>query len=148
MTYSEKLKDQRWQKKRLELLDAANWKCQRGNCHNPKDKPTLHVHHRVYLRNHDPWDYPDFAYTVLCDACHGVEQSHMERSHLAIATDRDLMLACVILQAGSDESLHSVGKMLMRIVHRKDSSVECAVSAINAVLDLADHAFTEIKDAT
>lgn len=44
MTYSEKLKDPRWQRKRLEILEAAKFKCE--DCGNSKN--TLTVHHCYY----------------------------------------------------------------------------------------------------
>ena len=93
MTYSDKLNDPRWQKKRLELLEAANWTCE--NCQQ-KTK-TLHVHHKLYLRNTMPWDYPDWAYAVFCEECHSYEQTRMEKAHSLIALHGDLMLACEVL---------------------------------------------------
>ena len=70
MEYSEKLKDPRWQKKRLEILERDDWRCQKcldGNT-------TLHVHHRKYLPNSDPWDYPDHLLITLCENCHADEK--------------------------------------------------------------------------
>ena len=69
MTYSEKLKDPRWQRKRLEILQRDDFTCQK--C---KDKEsTLHVHHRIYLKGNDPWDYPDELLVTLCENCHEAE---------------------------------------------------------------------------
>jgi hypothetical protein len=85
MTYAEKLKDSRWQKKRLELLSAANWKCQAWDCENTQERPELHVHHRFYKRNTAPWEYPDYAFRVLCENCHLVAQERMEHTHAWIA---------------------------------------------------------------
>jgi len=65
-TYSEKLKDPRWQRKRLEILDAAGWEC--TSCGD--GTKTLHVHHAYYERGRDPWDYPDDALHALCMDCH------------------------------------------------------------------------------
>ena len=65
MTYSEKLRSPRWQKKRLEILSRDNWKCQ--ECGN--EETNLQVHHVVYRRV-DPWAYPDHLYQTLCDQCH------------------------------------------------------------------------------
>lgn len=62
--YSDKLKDPRWQKKRLEVLERAGWKCQ--VCDNDKD--TLHVHHLAYKG--EPWDAPDELLECLCEGCH------------------------------------------------------------------------------
>ena len=66
MTYAEKLKDPRWQKRRLEVLEAAGWKCQACEV---TDK-TLHVHHNFYRTRTHPWNYPDHALRVLCEDCH------------------------------------------------------------------------------
>ncbi len=68
--YSEKLKDPRWQKKRLEILERDEWTCQ--ICQDSTS--TLVVHHRKYLPNKDPWDYPDDLLVTLCENCHEVER--------------------------------------------------------------------------
>lgn len=66
MTYSEKLKDPRWQKRRLELLEAAGWKC--FQCKT--ESKTLHVHHGVYRKCVEPWEYESEVLHVLCEECH------------------------------------------------------------------------------
>jgi hypothetical protein len=66
MNYSEKLKDPRWQKKRLEILDRDMWKCK--SCGD--DKKTLHVHHIFYMPRKDPWDIPNGLLITLCEGCH------------------------------------------------------------------------------
>ncbi len=68
--YSEKLKDPRWQKKRLLILERDEWTCQ--ICHNSES--TLVVHHRRYLLNTEPWDYPDELLVTLCEDCHESER--------------------------------------------------------------------------
>lgn len=68
-TYSEKLKDPRWQKKRLEILNRDEWSCQ--SCLDPTS--TLHVHHRRYLPGKEPWDIPDELLVTLCEHCHNTE---------------------------------------------------------------------------
>ena len=68
--YSDKLKDPRWQKKRLEVLKRDEWQCQR--CHDSKSM--LAVHHRRYLVGKEPWDYPDELLITLCENCHEDER--------------------------------------------------------------------------
>lgn len=68
MTYAEKLKDPRWQKKRLEILERDKHKCVQCNC-----KYNLHVHHLNYIKNTDPWDYDNNYLITLCDVCHSFE---------------------------------------------------------------------------
>lgn len=65
-SYSEKLKDPRWQKKRLETLQRHEWTCQ--SC-GSQDK-TLHVHHNEYNSGKEPWEYEDQYLTTLCENCH------------------------------------------------------------------------------
>lgn len=73
INYSTKLKDPRWQKKRLEILQRDNWSCQRCG----DNKSTLHVHHRRYIPDRDPWDYPDDILVTLCEDCHQNESETM-----------------------------------------------------------------------
>lgn len=65
-TYAEKLRDPRWQKRRLERLKASDFSCL--NC-EATDKE-LHVHHLIYERGKDPWDYEDKLLIPLCLDCH------------------------------------------------------------------------------
>jgi hypothetical protein len=66
MKYSEKLKDPRWQKKRLQILERDT--CTRRAC-RAKDK-TLNVHHIFYLSGTEPWDIPDGLLITFCCDCH------------------------------------------------------------------------------
>lgn len=65
-TYSEKLRDPRWQRKRLEIFERDAWRC--AWC-TESTRP-LTVHHRWYERGREPWDYPDAALVTLCETCH------------------------------------------------------------------------------
>lgn len=67
-SYSEKLKDPRWQKKRLKILERDNFTCQ--SCRNEDN--TLHVHHIDYFNTdfNKPWLTPDNDLITLCDTCH------------------------------------------------------------------------------
>lgn len=65
MTYSEKLKDPRWQKKRLKVLERDDFTCQ--VCGD--DKKTLHVHHKKYSAK-NPYDEPMQNLLTLCCYCH------------------------------------------------------------------------------
>ncbi len=68
-TYSEKLRSPEWQKKRLLVMERDGWKCKRCT-----DGTTmLAVHHKYYLPNTEPWEYPDECYETVCDPCHKKE---------------------------------------------------------------------------
>lgn len=66
MTYSEKLKDPRWQKTRLKVLERDNFTCV---CCGDSTKQ-LHVHHCYYVSKREPWDYNHHALLTLCIDCH------------------------------------------------------------------------------
>ena len=70
MTYAEKLKDPRWQRKRLEIMEASKFSCSRCSA----DDATLHVHHCYYEKGLMPWEYPNESLKCLCDWCHGERQ--------------------------------------------------------------------------
>lgn len=76
MDYQEKLKDPRWQKKRLEILNRDSFTCKR--CDN-KEKP-LHVHHIFYSKKTDPWEIDNGFLITLCEDCH----------------DEDKKLGCIV----------------------------------------------------
>lgn len=75
-SYSDKLKDPRWQKRRLAVLERDEWCCQ--SCYDTES--TLHVHHRYYVWNSDPWDYPEDALVTLCESCHADESAAIKEA--------------------------------------------------------------------
>ena len=62
--YALKLKDPRWQKKKGELLAAAEFTC--ASCES-KEK-TLHAHHNYYA-----------CFAVLCEDCHKIADEQRKR---------------------------------------------------------------------
>lgn len=65
--YLSKLKDPRWQKKRLEILERDNFTCQM--C---KDEETeLHIHHKKY-GHENPWDNNNEDLITYCKYCHEI----------------------------------------------------------------------------
>lgn len=79
MSYYEKLKDPRWQKRRLEILEQREWSCQL--CESETN--TLNVHHGFYMRGMDPWGYEDETMWVLCEECHKKVQDALDVIHEA-----------------------------------------------------------------
>ena len=71
MTWSEKLRDPRWQKLRLEVMQRDDWKC--VICDDRRNH--LNVHHIVYTRhNPNPWGYNPATLQTLCKTCHEERQ--------------------------------------------------------------------------
>ena len=73
-TYYEKLKDPRWQKKRLEVMQIKDFCCE--IC-GESEKP-LNVHHKEYFKNKEPWDYSFLQLAVLCEDCHKIEHENID----------------------------------------------------------------------
>jgi len=84
--YSELLKDPRWQKKRLEILNRDNFKCR--SCGD--DQKTLHVHHLKY-DNCFPWEAENDNLIILCEECHKTwhiiyDNNELDSSYIILVT--------------------------------------------------------------
>lgn len=75
-TYTDLLRDPRWQRKRLGILSRDNFTCQFCEA---ATRP-LHVHHRYYKSGWKPWDYPDESLLTLCEICHAGETEHLKKA--------------------------------------------------------------------
>jgi hypothetical protein len=79
-TYREQLQHPNWQRKRLEILELANFTCE----HCGARDLMLHVHHTYYEKGHAPWEYPDLSLVALCDTCHETAQTQLTVFHRLI----------------------------------------------------------------
>jgi hypothetical protein len=68
-SYSEKLKDPRWQRKRLKVMERDGFEC----CDCGSADKSLTVHHCHYSKG-GPWDTPDGFLLTLCQDCHATRQ--------------------------------------------------------------------------
>lgn len=66
MSYSDKLRHPKWQKKRLEILSRDNFRCRM--CDDTEME--LHVHHLEYNKNGNPWDVDNEYLITYCKVCH------------------------------------------------------------------------------
>jgi hypothetical protein len=131
-TYSEKLKDPRWQKKRLEILQRDNWTC--ISCGGAKN--TLHVHHKYYTYGNEPWEYSNDVLVTLCEHCHVAEESFKE---VLYDMPRDL------LRAGFDNAqLFQLTAFLQQLRH-KIASVE--IVDIVARLCISEEFYNDVMQA-
>lgn len=97
-TYVELLKDPRWQKMRLEIMQRANFICQYCGA---TDKE-LQIHHRVYHKDAKPWEYENDELITLCKGCHEDEtgaNSELYKSFLELKqTFTDIGFSIGLLQ--------------------------------------------------
>lgn len=99
MTYSEKLKDPRWQKKRLRILERDDFACQ--DCQSTEN--TLNVHHLAYHKG-APWEVPDEDLVTLCDDCHTrIENTLRALRKLSVSFSRELVLVLKFLEADGEQ---------------------------------------------
>ncbi len=97
MTYSEKLRDPRWQRKRLEVLQAADFKCE--FCGDGTQ--TLHVHHLKYTG--EPWEAPLKDLECLC------EYHHEQREQMG-----GIIMEVIVSKSRASRAAH-----LLRVMNRR-----------------------------
>lgn len=64
-------------------MERDDFRCQ--NCGNPDT--TLNIHHKYYIKDRDPWEYPDLSLITLCDYCHAKE--HTSKTEI----EKDLLIS-------------------------------------------------------
>jgi 5-methylcytosine-specific restriction endonuclease McrA len=66
--------DFNWKLKAYQIKKRDNFTCQ--VC---ESKKALNVHHIIYLKDKELWDYPDNYLITLCCQCHIVEHFYMKQ---------------------------------------------------------------------
>lgn len=96
-SYSEKLRDERWIKKRNFVRNRANNKCE--DCGSTS---SLHVHHCYYMYGFEPWEYPYDALRCLCSKCHSKRDltEKILRGHLAVLSNDNLNSIVMLIERG------------------------------------------------
>ena len=69
--YAISLQDPKWKAKSRKIRDRDGHRCVKCGAKDVE----LHVHHKYYLPNREPWDYTDKALITLCGACHDKEHA-------------------------------------------------------------------------
>ena len=82
-TYSDKIKDPRWQKLRLKVFARDEFKC---TCCG-ENMETINAHHIAYKPNTEPWEYDISEITTFCDQCHKYEHQLQTLSKIGIHLD-------------------------------------------------------------
>lgn len=81
LTYWQKLKDPRWQRKRLDVMKREEFTCELCG----SKERTLNVHHGYYRKAADPWEYETDTLHCLCEECHEDIQNLTAEIQRAIA---------------------------------------------------------------
>lgn len=81
MDWKEQYKHPNWQKRRLERLEDSGWACGHCGCESEQ----LHVHHKLYVRGRNIWEYENHELEVLCHECHTLTHQVKDQLNEAIA---------------------------------------------------------------
>lgn len=74
-TYSELLRDGRWQQLRLRVFERDGFACLFCG-----DQNFIQVHHKKYERGRLPWEYPLVNFLTLCGRCHQAVTDYQARA--------------------------------------------------------------------
>lgn len=137
-TYAEKLRDPRWQKKRLEVLNRDRFICQRcGDADAP-----LNVHHLVYDRGCSPWEYDMAVLMTLCEGCHAAAGDRTNRillARLAALPYHPEVIREIVLSIC--QSAHATpARLNPKILH----PIPCRELACEILMDARDHAYLDL----
>lgn len=72
--YRAKLANPFWQRRRLEIMQRDEYACR--FCGDKTEE--LHIHHTVYIRGKEPWEYDEKYLITVCHVCHLEEEKMKE----------------------------------------------------------------------
>lgn len=117
MTYKEKLKDPRWQQKRLKIFERDDWKCTKCGVNSNE----LHVHHKKYIRGLEPWDYENNYLETLCSNCHNNE-------HFELLIDTSGKYEHLISEQKSPDVISSIDNQIKELeLKLRDKNIEYSI---------------------
>lgn len=141
--YAEKLKDPRWQKMRLKIMERDDFACQ----YCGENENTLHVHHVEYRRGADPWDYREYQLLTVCEHCHKWEHDYrteIEEKLLSVlkiagisATDIDGFacdLAGHVGKGGAGNKAKAIFSLFEKMVSHNPKRIKTVLQEVEGVL--------------
>ena len=139
MTYSDKLKDPRWQKKRLEILNRDNFTC--TLCLDKES--TLNIHHLKYTGN--PWDTPNECLITLCEDCHSFIEFYKNDFNIIVTIKVSIVDGNVCIVGISDESVITIALIKNNKISHCISLSEKSLKDITSIFN--NHKLKTIVDA-
>lgn len=124
MSYADKLRDPRWQRRRLEIMERDGFACR--TCDSVKK--TLNVHHTYYDRGVEPWDYPAHSLVTFCEDHHKQEGAEQ--------TKWDWELAVAFRRLGATNARMERIAMMLGEIDRLGKIPAAALAEIEDAIDL------------
>ncbi len=118
-TYAEKLRDPRWQKKRLKVLNRDEWECQLWTKH----KGMKIVHHKYYLKGKEPWQYPMKALITLCENCNKLIHPERYKNKTQVTEEKEVQILTPIEK--KEEELNTMKARKKFFDKFKDDPCDC-----------------------
>ena len=118
LSYAEKLKSPKWQKKRLEIFNRDKFTCRL--CGDTKTQ--LHVHHIEYDNSCEPWECKNDILVTLCEDCHlfveSIKEENVPFKDISIykSNDWDEGVKIMFVHYGSTNIMDIYNKENYRIV--------------------------------
>lgn len=134
-SYWELLRDPRWQRKRLEVMQRDDFTCQ---CCDKKTQ-TLNVHHMYYERGLSPWEYPNESLQTLCEDCHEFIEGRLTELKRAIGLSdwHDIEFVIGFLR-GKRSRFDGPGQAVVVDSYEVAAGVACAWEInVDRVIDIA-----------
>jgi len=127
--YIERLKNPKWQKLRLDVMQRDNFMC--IACGDRES--TLNVHHKYYKKNFEPWDYPKESLVTLCQQCHEREEKYKQYfdelffrfKEIFLNTDAEIIHSLLdYIRDEMDEEPLTVFYLICELIYDKDKFKE------------------------
>lgn len=149
ITYAEKLKDTRWQKKRLEVFSKNDFRCE--VCGSSDE--TLHAHHKEYFKGREPWEYEARQLVCICATCH--KNKHDEEDGLKLVSsflnvdgpnNRDEVASLIAGYVGLEFDMRGQANTNQMIVTSPDSYIIGKFASVKNERDFYKNIDTSILD--
>jgi hypothetical protein len=101
--YSDKLRNPKWQRKRLEVMQRDNFTC----CLCGDSETELQVHHKSYEYGKEPHDYPLDNFQTLCKYCHDTVECFKKTGWRVLSVKKVSETGLVVLVEKDGERLVS-----------------------------------------
>lgn len=118
-SYTAKLRDPRWQKKRLQVFERDEFFC----CHCQDGSKELHAHHLSYAPGKEPWDYPLSNFITLCCDCHHELTVVLKKIQLATGDGRKAVAFKRLLALLEGEHWNTITGILI-VLAKEPSRIE------------------------
>lgn len=126
-SYYQKLQHPNWQRKRLEVMELADFRC--TECESSDEM--LNVHHTYYTKGAEPWEYPTESLVCLCKTCHEKREAILLRLKQTVGLlDSDMQkrvlgFASALLTHFTDKPTLIDGEMEARGVCDSLAAIHC-----------------------